>query len=101
MPEHTFQPDSADHTRRPVSLRFVLFVLLGLYLAGYLAYRLSNEPPDYQWGAFRYSNSTLSDYVRPFTSVWESDELVAMKVFHTFYSPCYMAEEWLIFEILT
>jgi hypothetical protein len=101
MPEDTFQTDSLNRTSPRVSIRFVLCVLLGLYLVGYLTYRLNNEPPGYGWGFFRYSNITWSTCLRPLKHVWASDDSMAMKVFHTFYAPCYVAEEWLVYRVLT
>jgi hypothetical protein len=95
MPEHTFQPDSADHTRRPVSIRFVVFVLLGLYVAGYLGFRLRGEPSGY----VDYDD-TPAEHVRSMRWLWESDETAGYKIFSTVYWPCEMAEDWLIREVL-
>lgn len=96
--QDTSPTGDADGTRPRVSIRFVLFVVLGVYLAGFGMYRLNNEPPSLGWRAFRlYHNPTLSDYLQPFQQIWESDGATGMKVFHTLYSPCYIAEEWLMF----
>jgi hypothetical protein len=71
-----------------------------MYLAGYGIYRLNNEPPQYIWLGFYYRDLELKEYLAPFERIWVSGEPVGMKLFHTLYTPCYVAENWMIDKVL-
>lgn len=89
--------EATSYDRPPqVSVRFVLCVLLGLYLAGYLAFRLQGEP----YGQVDYDDSPRQ-HMNAIRGLWESDEDVSYKAFQSFYWPCLMAEDWLIREVLS
>ena len=80
---------------QPVSTRFVLCVIFGLYLVGYGAFRLRGEPCEYA----NYDD-TPKQHIDSIRWLWESDEDALYKAFSTFYWPCLMAEDWLIHEVL-